>query len=427
MTETDTETIVRETEQALTNDATKQPGNFRWTRFRVASILVFFALPVGLWGFYQLWQRSRHQLVEKCQRLQAEKNWNELRKSADQLAMIEPASAEPYIYKAAACEETKDFEAMVAAIDRIAESHPRFAELQVRKILAEFRELNRPLDGLKTCDRLLDINPLVMQAHEQSINFCLLTLQRAEMVRRIRRAINCRRERPEDYVFLATASWFYHAAVYAASTSWLKSNPSEVFEVAQALPVYLVHGKTGENADRFVDIVTPEQMFNRYPDNLELLNYLIQNYIDYGNMKAVEVLLDRVPKTIAAEIDARLWRVRAVCAETKGDLSAAADFLQKAFQCDPYWWKVHYDLHQIYHRLGKQELANRFHAIYEAGRPVAESISMINFHLSLENKNKEFSLANKKLLLPIFRVAMMIEDRDVVEAIRIRIAEAAGH
>ena len=385
---------------------------------------MLFVLPVALWGFFQWRESARQQLVQQCQRLQGEKNWDELRKSADQLARIEPASAEPWIYKAAACEETRDLEAMIASIDRIAESHPRFAELQVHKLQAEFRELNRPWDGLKTCDRVLDVNPLVMPAHEESINFCLLTLQRAEMVRRIRRAINCRRERPEDYVFLATTSWFYHAAVYAANSTWLKSNPSEVFEVAQAIPVYLSHGKTGENAAQFVDIAPVEQLINRYPENLELLNYLIQKYIDYGNMKAVEILLDRVPKTKDAEGDARLWRARAICQDAKGDLSAAAESLQKAFQCDPYWWTVHHELHQIYHRLGKQTLADRFHAIYEAGRVEAETISMINYHLSLENKNKEFTLANKKLLRPILKVATMVEDWTVVEAIRNRIQEA---
>lgn len=422
MSQTGAETTLRDPKQVIADQSKRRASRLIWRRFLLPGILVLVILPAGIWGLYQWRESARQLLVKQCQQLQAEKNWNELRKSADQLARIEPASAEPWIYKAAACEETKDFEGMIAAIDRVGETNPRFGELHVRKLLAEFRELNRPLDGLKTCDRILEVNPLVMKAHEESINFCVLTLQRAEMVRRIRRAIICRRERPEDYVFLATASWFVHSGVFSANSSWLKSNPVEVFAVAQAVPVYLSHGKTGENAEKFADVPPVEQLFNRYPENLELLNYLIQNYIDFGNMKAAETLLDRVPKTKDAENDARLWRARSVCQDAKGDLPAAAESLQQSLRCDPYWWKVHYELHQIYHRMGQQELADRLHAIYEAGRPAAESISMINYYLGFEGKTKEFTLSNKKLLAPILKVALMVEDWDVAHALQDRIA-----
>ena len=61
----------------------------------------------------------------------------------------------------------------------------------------------------------------------------------------VRRAIRLRRESPESYVFLVSASWLYPGSMYRTNTRWLESDPkSETFQVAQAMQVYTSQAKS---------------------------------------------------------------------------------------------------------------------------------------------------------------------------------------
>src|SRR5690348_9400892 len=289
-----------------------------------ASLALVVCLSVG-YGGHRHWRRAQvRALHQQCAKLGAANDWNALASVAAEWAALEPQRADPWIYRAQAAEELKDWAEMVAYLDRVPRSDSRAIGALVRKAITEFEKLNRPWDGIKTCDAVLALDERVLIAHKQSIFFCAMTLQRAELVRRVRRAIQLRRESPESYVYLVGASWLYMGSVYRHNSHWLGADPeNETFQVARALQVYVGEVKSDlEQAAQFEHIPPDEELLRKYPHNQELVAYFLNRCISEGDVERVRGLLEAVPAQLA-EQDPRFWRARAWCEDAGGDLEAA--------------------------------------------------------------------------------------------------------
>ncbi len=354
-------------------------------------------------------------LTQKCRELSAQGNWDELASVSERWAGLDPHQANPWLFRAEAAEGRKDWAHVVEYLDRVPRDDRRAVAALVRKAAAEFENLNRPWDGVATCDEVLRLDPRVLIAHKQTIFFHAMTLQRAEMVRRIRRAIQVRRESPESYVYLVSASWLYSGSLYRHNTEWLKSDPdSEVFQVAQAMQVYTSEAKSDlEHAAEFEHIPPAEELLQRYPHNVELLAYFLNRSITEGDLDRVRELLRAVPQDLA-DADARFCRARAWCEDTMGESSSAEMSLRRAFELDPYWWQIHFQLHDLLRRVGRHDESARFFKIYTVSKALSTEIKTLD--RSVE------SLDDQKFCGSLLELAELIEDEEVAVALRERLA-----
>jgi tetratricopeptide (TPR) repeat protein len=354
-------------------------------------------------------------LNRECKALSAHAKWQELASVSAQWAGLEPQKAEPWLFRAQAAEGLEDWENVVQSLDKVPRADSRAVAALVGKAVAEFEHLNRPWDGAQTCDEALRIDPRVLTAHQQTIFFYAMTLQRAEMVRRIRQAIQVRRESPESYVYLVAASWLYSSSVYRHNTKWLESDPdNETFQVARALQVYVSEAKLDlGRAAEFEHIPPDEQLLQQYPHNLELVAYFLNRCISEGDLDRVRELLAAVPSPLA-DVDARFWRARAWCDDADGDFSAAEKSLRRAFELDPYWWQVHFQLHDLLRRLGRPDESAKFFEMYRISKALRAEITTLTHSVE--------SLNGQKFFRSMLELAKLVEDHDVASALRERLS-----
>ncbi|HEY0984294.1 tetratricopeptide repeat protein [Schlesneria sp.] len=377
-------------------------------------LIILLVVPLAYWG-HQVWQaKTVKSLASLCYEASRNSQWDKLAKASERWSYLEPQRAEPWLFRAEAAEEVQDWKLMAKCLGSIPRTDRRAIPSLARKAGLEFEYLNRPWDGLKTCDEIISLDPRVLLAHKQSIFFAAMTLQRAELVKRIRAAIRVRRESPEAYVYLASASWFYGASLYRNNSFWLEGNPDdETFQVARAMQIYMSEAKSNlEEAENYAHIPEATELLQRYPHNLELLAYFINLAIEDGNIDEVSRLLASVPQE-AADGDARIWRARAWKADVENDFESALELALRAYAIDPYWWKVHFQIHDICRRLGKAEESQRFFKLYEVSVPLSKMI--------MEMNRSSEAFDDFQFRTSLMTLAELIEDAEVVTALRSRI------
>lgn len=368
------------------------------------------------YGGHRHWRRAKiRALHQQCAKLSAENDWNALASISAEWAALEPERADPWIYRAEVAEAFNEWAEMVEYLDRVPRSDTRAITALVRKGVTEFEKLNRPWDSMQTCDEVLGLDERVLIAHKQTIFFYAMTLQRTEMVRRIRRAIQVRRESPETYVFLVGGSWLYSGSLYRHNSHWLEGDPdNETFLVARAVQIYLSEVKTDlEQAAQFEHIPPDEELLQKYPHNQELVAYFLNRCITEGDVERVRGLLEAVPPHLA-EQDPRFWRARAWCEDVSGELEAAEKSLRRAFALDPYWWQLHFQLHDLLRRTGRQEDAARFFEMYRISKALTNEIKTLA--QSLE------TLDDIKFCSSLLELAELVGDEEIAVALRDRLA-----
>ena len=243
----------------------------------------------------------------------------------------------------------------------------------------------------------------------------MMTLQRREALLRIRRAIRLGRESPETYVFLVSSSWLNPASLYHNNTIWLESDPeSEIFEVARAMPIYSTAAKDDPKHAAVVEhIPTVEKLLEKYPHNPELLSFIISLSITNGDLERVQELVKAFPEGIA-ETDPRYWRARAWCEEALGDVDQAEKSLRRGFALDPYWWVIHFQLHDLLRRKQQVDEAAYFFNVYKLSKDLSIEITSLN-------KSPE-SLDEKKFCRELLVLAELIEDDEVIHTLKRRVA-----
>ncbi len=391
------------------------PGGRRGLNRWWIALIPILAFAIAGYGFhrYQV-ARTIADCRQKCLDLKIEANWTELARISEKWSKLDPESADAWLYRSEAAEGLQDWKNLVQYLSRVPRNDHRAMGALVSKAMVEFEKLNRPWDGTKTCDEILAINPRILVAHKQTIFFYMMTLQRTEAIRRVRRAIRLRHESPESYVFLVGQSWLFPTSLYRNNNVWLESDPeSEIFEVARAMPVYTTSAKDDpQQAEGVQHIPTAAEMLEKYPHNQELIAYLMNLAITDGDLERVETLLKAFPEQLI-DSDARYWRAKAWCEDARGDFEQSEKSLKKAFSLDPYWWQIHYNLHDLMRRLGRMDEAAKFFKIYKISKDLSTEIT--NLNQSPEN------LDANKFCRELLVLAELIQDDEVIATLRERV------
>lgn len=351
----------------------------------------------------------------RCREASKSKQWDELERITTDWCRWDAANALAWVLAAEAAQGHHNCQRAAECLGRVPDSDPRAVPALVERMRLLFEELNQPLEAVATCERLLRIEPRTSRAHSRLIFFCAMSLQRQELVRRIRHAIAARSEPPEAYVYLFGADWLVFSNALAINTHWLEACPDyESFLVARALHLATMVPSQKEqaanpDAAQAGDGTLLNEYLQRFPDNLEVLAFHLKRTADSGDTAGLAALLARAPA--AAEGDNRFWRYKALCHLERGETTEAREALDCALAKHPYDWRARHELANALRRLGKKEAAERQARLALVGKEIEQQIA----------KLRNVTEASEELLEKIAAYAAASGDRQVADALRFRL------
>jgi tetratricopeptide (TPR) repeat protein len=342
--------------------------------------------------------------------------WDELDKLAADWTSWDPANGPAWLFLAEAAKQKGDYQRTADCLGKLADDDPRVIPALMERMRICFEHLNQPLDAVATCERILRIEPQASRAHSRLVFFYAMSLQRQQLVRCLRRAIEARSEPPEAYVYLFGADWLYFSNALAINRHWLESHPDEeAFLVAQALLV--ASAAAGEPIDP-LDPNSPiggdetliKECLERFPENIEVLAYYLQKEADAGNLQPLAEMLSRAPA--AAEKDNRFWRCKGIYHAERGELDPAIDAFQHALDCQPYDWRARHRLATSLRLSGKPQEAERQTQLALLGKQIEKEIKDL----------PSVDEASGDLLSRLAAYAAASGDRLVEEALQFRLS-----
>jgi hypothetical protein len=263
------------------------------------------------------------------------------------------------------------------------DAHAVSAMIEISKLA--FSSLNDPLKGVAACQRILNIDPHAAGAQKQLIGFYATTLQREKLLRQILAAIQSQSEPREAYVHYFLLYTMRSKDAVDLNELWLKSHPDEeLFLVARAiqLPESTIESKDAPSGSIGAQPSGPsegrskmelvDELFNRFPNNLELLAYKIDERIDAGDALRVAELLAQAPE--AAARDNRFWRFKGWLHESNDEIDDAAEAYRHALQLHAVDWTTMNRLAVVERRRQKVAEVQRLTNLVEKGNEIRQSL-----------------------------------------------------
>jgi tetratricopeptide (TPR) repeat protein len=257
------------------------------------------------------------------------------------------------LFRAEAAAGQKEYQAAADALFQVPKSDERALPAYMKGAEILLSQANRPLEGVEVLERLVQMEPRLAEAHRHLIQFSALTLQRQQLIQRVRTAIEHRREPPEAYVYLFLIDTLRLANGVEMNSKWLEAYPDhEVFLVARALHMDEVRVAERGSAVSPADLKSTSirerllsDLFRRFPHNRELLAHQIERALVVGDTVRVVELLKAAPPSI--DTDNRFWRYKGHVHETRYELDQAEVAYRKALELSPLDWSTMNRLAQV--------------------------------------------------------------------------------
>lgn len=339
------------------------------------------------------WQARRFD--RQCRELRDQKNWANLAAAAESWSNSDPKRADAWLFRAEAAQgqrryvEASDYLFQIPAKD--AKSIP--AIMGGATLL--LGSANRPIEGIEALQKILKREPRIADAHRHLIQYYALTLQRQRLLQQIRFAITNDREPPESYAYLFLIDTLRLSNGVEINSHWLEQYPGhETFLVARALHTEeqreVARRKAAENKTNSPETVIDAtshrsqalaELFQRFPQNLELLSYEIEQSLLVGDSKRAIALLSQAPPEI--DEDNRFWRYKGQIHEAQGQMNEAESAYRESARMNPLDWRTCNSLATIERLRGRpaevsrlQNLVNRAEALrlQIRGLPIVENV-----------------------------------------------------
>lgn len=358
--------VTESTPATETDVPPKAPANRRLKL--TLAVLALLVLATVAWGGHRIWkQRQISAFAEGCRNARQSRSWDELTAIATKWTKSDADAALPWIYLAQAAQETNDFEAAADFLNQVPDDDPMSIPALLERTTLLFGRLNRPLEGIETCDRILRIDPSVGEARQRAIFFYAMSLQRAEMLHHLDLALEYGCDTPENYVYLMGRDWLVFTNAAEHNHHWLTTYPdNEDFLVARALTLVRTgvakldkdeEGAPDENAPFHEKVVHHEKIMKdyleRFPQNVELLLYFMKRHATNGDTDEVAKLLAQAPAS--ATEDNRFWQMKGWWHNAKGQLIDAEQAYRKALELNPFDWLAQHELADVLRRLRRPE------------------------------------------------------------------------
>lgn len=303
----------------------------------------------------QKWRdRQATSFHRQCRELRDRKDWATLASVAESWSHSDPRRADAWLFRAEAAQGQKNYVAAADFMFRIpaadAKAIPAF--LQGATIL--LGNANRPIEGIEALQSLLKREPRVADAHRHLIQYYALTLQRRRLLQQIRFAIANDREPPESYVYLFLVDTLRLSNGVEMNRHWLEQYPDhETFLVASALHMEEQREAARRRASELKTNPNPTdlskdsppgrsqtvgELFRRFPRNLELLSYEIEQSLLVGDSDQVISILSQAPPEI--DDDNRFWRYKGQVHEAQGQMAEAESAYRTSARMNPLDWRT---------------------------------------------------------------------------------------
>ena len=386
-------------------------------------LLLLTAGSTAAWYGRTWWtKRQFEERRQACRQASLREDWKELQRLSEQWSQEQPESADAWLNLAEACVELGRFEEAVTALENVRPEDPRAAMTLLQKATLEWNELNRPLDGLQSCERVLELNPSAIQAHARVIAFYAMTFQRPQMISAIRTSIARRGEPREAYVYLLLADQPIFTNAIDLNARWLVSAPKQTeFRVGLAIQTALHRFLTATaeaNADAYANEQEALQRLGEfaddYPGNESLLSVLLDYYVEEGDQTKVAELLSEVSRSSVQ--DHIIWTARGWYLGVQGDLDGAEQSIRNALKLHPSSVRAHHELATILRKKGQLEDATRAQAL------AARGVALRKRLLKLTNARD----ANANDLMDIMDLCRDCGDTEIADALQKRLEEMPG-
>lgn len=389
-------------------------------RPRTLALIVWIAgvvILAGSMGAGVYWWKSYtiQAAATACQTALDEGRWDDARRWADLWTQRQPDDGSAWFARAEAARRQQDWTATEESLGRIPTTHRRFLRAQALRGDLALDALHDPFRAIAIWKDLLQTVPSSELGHQRLIYLYAMTLQRQAMVQQIRTAIKKRSEPPEAYGYLLAANALVFSDGYPRVSQWLRKQPDdETLRVAQAVFAARTNPSKGQRMFGVGDGLKANlQLIEKcridYPQNLEVLAYLIETAIAEGKFAAVGSLLEELPAS--ADNDSRFWRYRGTWLDSQRRAPEAAEAFQKSIALHPMDWRSHHELGTIARILQQPDVAARHADLGQRGKQLERQI------LELPNAAQ----ADEQLMRNVRRYAQECGDEDAVFGLSFRL------
>jgi tetratricopeptide (TPR) repeat protein len=341
---------------------------------RIALPISVVALSLFVWLYgIDWWDRSRQRaFFASCIQAQRMRKWDELKLLAEKWCQWSPRSADPWIFRADAAQQLGDFASAADYLAKVPEDDPKALPALVALSKLQFGQANRPLDGVQTCESILRIEPRTAAAHQGLIEFYATTMQRQKLLHQIRFAIAMGCEPPSAYVYYFLVDSMRLANGIELNTVWQSAHPdAELFLVAEALHLpEPVAGNAELLQDKHARITA---LFQKFPNNVELLAYQMNFAIRTGDVPELVRLLKRVPAM--SDGDDRFWRAKGWLHLNRNEIPKARDALDRALKIFPIGWSGRSWLADVARREGNPVEAARLDELVRRANRLRDALT----------------------------------------------------
>ncbi len=371
-----------------------------------------------VWPAYRWWFNGQSKRFKaSCIAASSAEMWERLDELTRQWLKMDRNNGDAWLLLAQAAQKLEDYELAADSLARLSDSDPKCILALVERVDLLLSIVNRPLEAVETCKRILSINESIPRAHEILIFFYSMSLQRQELRHYVRRSIELKCEPPDAYVFLITANTIKFSDGLDYNSLWLEQYPHhEPFLVAAAK--HMTDNPLHSDEHTETTAADAEDMFRnelmddylkRFPENLEVLAYHFETRLFAGKADEVAKLLSKLPST--AEGDSRFWYYKGWYYYGRNQLTEAATALRKSLSLDPFDWRTRHQLAQVVRRLEGPKAAKTMVELAEQGK-----------NLSIASaKLPNARVAGKQLLRRIANYVERCGDAQMARAIQNRL------
>ena len=350
--------------------------------FAAAIVLVIALIGGGAYvGYSRWWEHRIRSLRDECRQAQDASEWQRMAEIARRWTELQPSEADGWIFLAIALQEQGDLPASASALNRLPDKHPKSIPALLELSALQFGPLNKPLEGVATCERILAIQPRILEAHRRIIFFHAIGVQRAKMTSQIYRSIELGCEPREAYVYLMLAEVPVFSNGFETANHWLQNDPeSELFLVART--VQLAENLAvlrDPTADTRAQLERAEQILadyrQRFPLNRAVLWYFLKNAARRSDVEEVGKLLATVPSEAGDE--SLFWRYRGWYHAQREEIAEAEAAYQNAAELTPLDSQIWHELADVLRRQGRLAEADTMQSVAATGRQLRLEIQKL--------------------------------------------------
>ncbi len=306
-------------------------------RWIVLLILVTATGVVGAWSS-AWWKQSRiKEYSALCRDAKDRGDWNELAAVSEKWTAWQPDAGQAWVFRALAAQESGDLPASAEFLEQIPDDFEGAIAARLELSTLYFEPLNRPIDGVRVCERILDTNPEIVAAHQRLCHYFAMTLQRSRLLRQVRESIARKAETVDGYNYFVTLPDLVFSDSLQRVTRWLEVTPDEP-ELLIASVLIRTRDDKQKSGNDYEALMTQElrTLLQRFPDDIELRTTLLEIVSRNGDVAGVEQLLESAPQS--AGDDYRMWRIRSWYSLANGDPEAAEKAAREAIRFYPMDW-----------------------------------------------------------------------------------------